>query len=80
MRDEKQNIVTKDNSIIVKGKKLIPIHDAGIRVPNSLRRSYSINYSSFALLSRVKIQELMLTKKYGSIKALQEIDTHFHFK
>ena len=64
MRDEKQKIVTKDNSIIVKGKKLIPIHDAGIRVPTSLRRSYSLIISSFALLSVAILQKLALTKNY----------------
>ena len=55
MRDENHQIFTKDNSIILKGNKLTPIHDSGIRVPIYLRRSYSITDSPFALLSRANI-------------------------
>ena len=80
MRHENQQIFTKDNPIIVKGNILILIHGAGIRVPNYLRRSYSITDSPFALLSRAKIQELILTKNFANIKLLQEVDAAFALK
>ena len=74
------NIINKDGTITLKGKKLININDVGVRIPQSLTRGYPITTSAFSLMPREKIQELVFTKNIIVIKANKVNDIAFIFK
>ena len=74
------NIINKDGTITLKGKKLININDVGVRIPQSLTRGYPIITSAFSLMPRDKIQELVFTKNTIVIKANKVKDIAFIFK
>ena len=74
------NIINKDSTITLKGKKLININDVGVRILQSLTRGYLIITSAFSLMPRDKIQELVFTKNTIVIKANKVKDIAFIFK
>ena len=74
------NIINKDGTITLKGKKLININNVGVRILQSLTRGYPITTSAFSLMPRDKIQELVFTKNTIVIKANKVKNIAFIFK
>ena len=63
------NIINKDGTIALKGKKLFNINNVSVRIPHSLINSYSITTLAFSLMPKDKVEELVFTTNTIVIKA-----------